>query len=188
MSLERREQLEEQIANEQPELRAFVRNFPAEHNMLSGSWDLMSFSFQRGFEAFWDVARAYHNDLLLHPLLALWRQSVELALKAAVVAIAGGIDGRPGHNLGALFRQLLDAREALGYLDKDDLTDRVKEMVALVQSIDPHADSFRYPSSRKGEPFEGVAADFDELYQAHWIIVTYCEGAAIEVEETRGLN
>jgi len=188
MSHERRQQLEEQIVNDQPELRAFVRNFPAEHDMLSGSWDLMSYSFQRRFEALWDAARAYRNDLLLHPLLALWRQSLELALKAAIAAIAGGIDGRPGHDLEALFRQLLDAREALGYLDEDDLTDRVTEMVALVQSIDPYADRFRYPSSREGQRFEGVAADFDELYQAHSIIVTYCEGAAIEVEETRGLN
>jgi HEPN domain-containing protein len=188
MSLERRQELEEQIVNEQPELGAFVRNLPSEHDMLSGSWDLLAYSFQRGFETFWDAARAYHNDLLLRPLLVLWRQSVELSLKAAITAIAGGIDGRPGHDLEALFARLLQARTALGYLDDDELTRRVQEMVALVQSLDPYADRFRYPSSRGGRTFEGVVADFDELFQAHWIIVTYCEGAAIEVEETTDLN
>lgn len=188
MSLERRQQLEEQIVNEQPELSAFVRNLPSEHDMMSGSWDQLAYSFQRGFEMFWDVASAYHNDLFLHPLLALWRQSVELSLKAAITSIAGDIGGKPSHNLETLFGQLLTAREELGYLDDDELTDRVKGMVALVQSFDPEADRFRYPTSRTGQAFEGIAVDFDELYKAHWIIVTYCEGAAIEVEETRNLS
>jgi hypothetical protein len=54
-----------------------------------------------------------------------------------------------------------------------------------VQSFDPFADRFRYPSTKDGKPFEGIAADLDELFQAHWIIVTWCEGAAIEVRESR---
>jgi hypothetical protein len=188
LSLERRDQLVEQIVEEQPELNAFVRNLPLEHDLTSGSWDLLAYSFQRGFETFWDLAQSYHNDLLLRPLLLLWRQSVELALKAAITEIAGGIDGKPGHDLEALFTQLLRTRSALGFVDNDDLTHRVRQMIALVQSLDPFADRFRYPSSQRGEPFEGVIVNLDELFQAHWIIVTYCEGAAIEVEETRDLS
>lgn len=188
MSLARREQLVEHIVETQPELRAFVRNLPHGHDLMAGSWDLHSYSFQRAFEALWDQAQADHSGLLLSPLLMLWRQSVELALKAAIIEIAGGIDGRPGHDLEKLFAQLLAALAEHGLGVDDDLTRSVREMISLVQSVDPLADRFRYPRAMGGNPFEGIGADLDELFQAHWIIVTYCEGAAIEVEEARPIT
>ncbi len=114
----------------------------------------------------------------------LWRQSVELALKAAITEIAGEIVGKPSHNLEALFNRLLQARAELGFSDDDDLAKDVREMIALVQSVDPFADRFRYPA-RRGKTFQSVDADLEKLFQAHWIIVTYCEGAALEVEESR---
>lgn len=187
MSLERREQLVEHIVQAQPELRAFIRSMPHDHNLVSWSWDLLSYSFQKGFEALWDFARIDHSGLLLHPLLLLWRQSVELALKASITEIAGNIEHGLGHDLERLFAELLAARSALGFYDDDDLARTVRAMVSLVQSVDPFADRFRYPTTSRGTPFDGIAADLDELFQAHWIIVTYCEGAAIEVEETRNL-
>ena len=186
MSLERRERLIEEIVNEQPELRAFVRALPRGID-VSATWDLVAYSFQRGFETLWDHAESDHSGLLARPLLLLWRQSVELSLKAAITEIAGTITGKPGHDLSALFEQLCEARAALGYEDDDELTVSVREMISSVQSVDPFADRFRYPSRTGGRPFDSVEYDADELFQAHWIIVTYCEGAAIEVEESRRL-
>ncbi len=114
MSLERRDQLVEHIVETQPELRAFGRNLPPDHDMISGSWDLLAYSFQKGFVTMWDHARSDHSGLLLQPLLMLWRQSVELALKAAITEIAGGIGSKPGHNLTELFSKLIAARTKLG--------------------------------------------------------------------------
>ena len=185
MSLERREELVEHIVEMQPELRAFVRHLSQGQDLIAGSWDLLSYSFQRGFEALWDQARVDHSGLLLRPLLFLWRQSVELALKASIVEIAERLDGRPGHDLNALFAQLLDALKKRGMSDDDELTNSVREMISLVQSVDPFADRFRYPRTKDGKAFEGIGANLDELFQAHWVIVTYCEGAALEVEEGR---
>ena len=76
-------------------------------------------------------------------------------------------------------------RAALGHHDDDDLARDVTAMITLVQAFDPFADRFRYPTTRAGQPFEGITVDLDELFQAHWIIVTWCEGAAIEVREGR---
>ena len=185
MSLERREQLVQHIVDTQPELGAFVRNLPSGCSLMSGNWGFLSYSFQRGFETLWDHARSDHSGLLLQPLLFLWRQSVELALKAAVTKIAGEIKGNLGHDLSALFGQLCESLTMCGIGNDDELTRSVSKMISLVQSVDPFADRFRYPSTRSGKPFEGVHADFDELFQAHWIIVTYCEGSALEVEEAR---
>lgn len=133
----------------------------------------------------WDQAQIDSSGLLVRPLLSLWRQSVELTIKAAVIELAGGLDLKSGHDLTNLFDQLLKARVALGCNDDDDLTQDVAAMIAWVQSFDPTADRFRYPASRKGEPYSGVDADLDELLQAHWIITTWCEGAVVEVEEGR---
>lgn len=45
-------------------------------------------------------------------------------------------------------------------------------MIARVQSFDPFADRFQYPAQRNGKPSIGIDVDLDELFQAHWTIVT----------------
>lgn len=181
MSLERRDRLVEQIVDTQPRLATFVRPLPSD--MVAGSWNLLSYSFQRGFELIWDQACVESSGLLTRPLLTLWRQSVELALKASILEIAGSIPGKLSHDLRGLFARLLSERAALGHDDDDDLAREVARMIDLVQTFDPFADRFRYPTTKDGTPFVGIQVDLDELFQAHWIIVTWCEGAAIEVRE-----
>lgn len=184
MSLERRDRLVEQIVDAQPRLTTFVRPLPSD--MIAGSWDLLSYSFQQGFELMWDQACAESSGLLARPLLSLWRQSVELALKASILEIARSIPDKLSHNLRGLFERLLAERAALGHDDNDDLARDVARMIDLVQTFDPFADRFRYPTTKDGTPFAGIQVDLDELFQAHWIIVTWCEGAAIEVREGWG--
>jgi hypothetical protein len=89
MTLQRREALADQIVATQPTLRAFVRDMTTD--LSAGSRDLVSYSFQRGFEAMWDPALADQSGLLERPLLVLWRQSVELAIKSALLETAGQI-------------------------------------------------------------------------------------------------
>lgn len=179
MSEHHRDALVEQIVQSQPSLGALVRDLSSD--LSAGSWDLVSYSFQRGFEALWDAARNDHSGLLERPLLALWRQSVELAIKAAIFELAGGIAGSPGHDLGKLFKQLLDIRSRGGCCDDDDLTREVVAMIAHVQSFDPSADRFRYPADRSGARYVGLSVDLDALFQAHWIVTTWCEGAVLEL-------
>lgn len=179
MSNHRRDALIEEVVQTQPVLRAFVRDLSTD--LVAGSWDLVSYSFQRGFEGLWDLARDDNSGLLERPLLSLWRQSVELAVKSAILEIAGNIRGNPGHNLKALFQQLLDIRAEEGCRDDDDLVQNVQAIIAEVQSFDPFADRFRYPADRSGAPYVGVSVDLDELFQAHWIITTWCEGAVMEL-------
>lgn len=179
MSYQRRDALVEEIVQLQPTLRPFVRDLSTD--LMAGSWDLVAYSFQRGFEGLWDLARVDSSGLLERPLLSLWRQSVELAIKSAILDLAGEILGNPGHNLAKLFQQLLDIRSGEGCEDDDDLANNVRSMIAQVQSFDPLADRFRYPADRGGKPYVGVAVDLDELFQAHWIITTWCEGAVMEL-------
>lgn len=186
MTVQYREALVNEIIETQPILRGFVRDLTTD--MTAGSWDMVSYSFQRGFEAMWDLACADPSGLLNRPLLMLWRQSIELAIKSAILDIAGCIDGRPGHDLDVLFNQLLSIRAGAGYLDTDDLAENVKAMIRSAQSFDPFADRFRYPAGKSGRPDVGITIDFDELFQAHWIIITWCEGAAFPDHEKLPLS
>ncbi len=77
--------LQRRLNGTSPSGRVFVRETSGD--MLAGSWDLVSYSFQRGFEAMWDLARVDHSGLLHLPLLSLWRQSVELASLHQFVAL-----------------------------------------------------------------------------------------------------
>lgn len=186
MSSERRFSLAEQCMDLQPELRAFLK--PNPDNLISSSWEFLAYSFERGFEEMWDCAQLDRSrSLLLRPLLMLWRQSVELHIKSAIAYIAGNLPKSIGHDLNKLFAQLLTERNILGYCDDDDLTRSVQTMIAEMQSFDPFADRFRYPSTCKGKPFEDIAVDLDYLFQAHWIITTWCQGVEIEVEQSRGI-
>lgn len=109
-------------------------------------------------------------------------------LKASVMEIAGGLVPKSGHNLIILFDQLLRARADLGHTDDDAHADHVRDTIRRVQMLDPFADRFRYPTSKSGAPFEGIAVDYDALFQAYWLITTWCEGATLEVEENRRLT
>jgi HEPN domain-containing protein len=154
--------------------------------MMEGSWVLMSYSFQRGFEAMWDLAQADHPDhspLLEMPLLSLWRQSIELTLKSCILEIGGSLDKRYGHKLQDLFEEFKTLSTNGGLNNNDDLTRNVQEMIAFTQSFDPYADRFRYPTNKQGDAYKGINIDLEKLFKAHWIIVTYCEGAVAELGE-----
>ncbi len=166
-----REALVNKIVALRPSLRDFVRETSG--NMLSGSWDLVSYSFQWDFKTMLNLARADLTGQLHLPLLSLWRQSLELAIKSMIVELAGTISGNPGYNLQRLFQQLLDNRAADGYSDDDDLARNVRVMIDQVQEFDPFADRFRYPADRGEKPYGGIAIDLNELFQAHWIFTTW---------------
>lgn len=92
MTYKHREALIDKIVDQQPSLQGFVRK--ASGDMRSGSWDLVSYSFRRGFETMWDLARADLTGQLHLPLLSLWRQGLELAIKSTILESAGTISGK----------------------------------------------------------------------------------------------
>lgn len=110
--------------------------------------------------------------MLERPLLALRRQNVELAAKAAIVELAGEIKGSLGHDLRKLLGQLLDIRTREGCRDDDDLTREMVAIIADVQSFDPAADRSRDPADRSGARYVGLSVELDALLQTHWIITT----------------
>ena len=188
MSLEYRNQLIDQAVSAQPRISNFLENDSSEILQMLGDWDLKAVEFSKAFEILWDHAKLESAGLLLQPLLMIWRQSVELSIKAALFEIAGYLDPILGHNIEVLFDRLSLALVELGYVQDDAYTQGVRAMISDVQALDRSADRFRYPASKNGKVFERVEADLDKLFQAHFLITIYCSAASDDVNENRQIN
>lgn len=180
MSLERREALIDKISEKQPSIRNFLKDAHQGMNLLSG-WEFSAFSFETGFEAMWDLARADNRGLMEMPLLSLWRQSIELNLKSAIIEIGGDLNENSGHDLIKLFKKLVELSSEQGLCNDDGHTQSVQKMIEFTQSFDRFSDRFRYPSNKHGEPYKPISIDLDKLFQAHFIIVSYCVGTCVEL-------
>lgn len=189
MSIERRMALLEALDIEQPHLHRIVQ---PRDSIIAGNWDMAAFAYQQGFEALWDhaIARAsgaeaaQSSALVVHPLLMLWRQSVELSIKAAIEGTTGR-QPPDGHNLAKLFATLLEVRGKRDDLesDDDDVTAQVIRLIAEFQALDVRADRWRYPTDRKGKPHGGDSVDLDQLFQAHARITGWCDWVSGEAEQ-----
>lgn len=191
MSIERRTELIEALEGGPRRLQRIVSE---RASIIAGNWDLAAYAYQLGFEALWDHAVERTNGadagqsaaLVVLPLLMLWRQSVELSIKAAIE----GTTGRQppgGHNLAELFNHLLKARRERGDLesDDDDYTAEVEGLIAEFQALDARADRWRYPTSKGGRAHVGVSVDLNRLYQAHEMVTGWCDGSSMEAESLR---
>ncbi|SDR28517.1 hypothetical protein [Pseudovibrio sp. Tun.PSC04-5.I4] len=161
MSAQKRKALSDQIMEEYLYLEGFLRD--SHTDLTSGSWDLVSYSFQIGFEKMWDVVKADQSDFLIRPLLSLWRQSIELTGKSSILEIKGEFKRNPGHNLLVLFEELKETATDKGLNMDDEITRKVSVLFKDAQSVDPWSDRFRYPTDSKGNKHVGIVVDLDEL-------------------------
>jgi len=185
VSLTRREALIQEIESGSPTPKPLLRS--TTNDMSSSSWDMLAYSYERAFEALWDQTLLDTSGLLLRPLLLLWRHSIELSLKAAVIETSGHDAAVTGHHLEARFDQLLASRSQIGFSNADELIAKTRKMLAEIDDFDRGGSRFRYPRDTSGVWFEGVDADLDDLFRAHWIITLVCDGAAIEAEQMKGI-
>jgi len=186
MSKEMRDALSEQAQDQYPSLKTGLSN--CDTDIVAGDWDLVAYSFQIGFERFWDLAKADQSGLLDRPLLSVFRQSIELALKSSLMQIDGEITGNPAHRIKALFEQLQQRGKDYGLSLDDELAENVAELCEGLYEFDPFADRFRYPTNRSGKAHGGLQVDLDELYKMHWMVTTWCEGVAVELKEELGIS
>lgn len=97
-----------------------------------------------------------HTRFLGNPILALYRHSVELAIKS--ILITGGATREPAtlksHNLSWLWEQAINAmeREKSNTSDGDSLT-MVGKLIAELNEADTNSENFRYGVDKKLKPY-----------------------------------
>ena len=190
MSISKRREIFEQVLLEQemearPSIQGFVKKSSSNKRRMFGPWENMSDEFELAFIELWDLAFADSKKKLDSPLLFLWRHSVELAIKSAINYLDRGLNVKLNHNIVKLFEKLIELTEKFGLCCDDDHTRNVGSMIKEFYSIDPHADRFRYPESKRGLPHDCVELNLEKLFKSHMLILGWCGGIQVEVETGR---
>lgn len=143
--------------------RLFSAQWPAYSAFLSRHPEERFYHLTGGYKLAADLlveqaeAQAWRRRKLVYPIVFCYRHYLELTLKALLQCYGslGGLTASWSHHkLEDLWR---DYRTVLGTVggetSEDQGTDAVAHCVAEFAKIDPTSDAFRYPTSRRGQPF-----------------------------------
>jgi hypothetical protein len=126
-------------------------------NWRSPDWNLYATGYKTAADmlATHVVERRNRQDTLVYPILFLYRQYVELAVKEIIRSGLVYLERDRGtpqhHDLGQLWAQ---AEKLLDEICPGDSVRELKETGRIIKelnSVDPQADAFRYPVNKKGE-------------------------------------
>lgn len=118
---------------------------------------LMSVGYRRSADVLVERALevAAERDILIYPILFLYRQSLELNLKYLINVYGGRVEVGPiwdRHDFSTLWNSFLMVLERYGTDDPDTADDIVGGVIAQFENIDPGSFSNRYPCDTKGNP------------------------------------
>lgn len=103
-------------------------------------------------------AEAWRRRKLVYPIVFCYRHFLELTLKAMLEQYGsmGNVTANWSHHrLEDLWRDFRTLLRNLGSDHPEEHgTDAVEQCLAEFAKIDPFSETFRYPSSRKGQPFD----------------------------------
>ena len=144
--------------------RLFSETHPAQGAFLAAHSDERLYHLTEGYKLAADLLveqtelEVWSRKKLVYPIVFCYRHFLELTLKA-MLAEYGSLGNLPRknrshHKLEDLWK---DFRTLLRNLNSDHPemgTDAVEHCIAEFAKIDPFSETFRYPSSRKGQPFD----------------------------------
>jgi hypothetical protein len=105
------------------------------------------------------VERSVTDDVdrasLVYPIIFNYRQFIELSLKYLIATYGPTVGVQPvwnSHDLGQLWKSLMEVLDGYGHDDVDQTDPVVAEIVAEFAKVDPKSFSYRYPVDTKGNP------------------------------------
>jgi hypothetical protein len=154
--------------------KLFARSQPAYEAFLARHAGERLYHLTAGYKLAADLlveqteAEAWRRRKLVYPIVFCYRHFLELTLKGILEEYGSMGNVSPNwshHKLEDLWR---DFRTILRSLDSDHPeeggTDAVEQCIAEFAKIDPFSETFRYPMSRKGDPFD-VGCEAVDLLQ-----------------------
>jgi hypothetical protein len=134
--------------------------------------------------------RVASPDLLVFPLVFLWRHHIELALKNVIMlgrCLAGEDSRNPsGHNLAVLWREASGHIHGLDDEEPPEFT-HVDAIIQQIQRVDERADGFRYPtqigSSKQNLQAVPELVNLSVLHDAMCAVANFLACATTEMEQ-----
>ena len=114
------------------------------------------------------VEHAIANDVdraaLVYPIIFNYRQFIELSLKYLIATYGPTVGVEPvwnSHDLGRLWKSLIEVLDGYGHDDVDQTDPVVAQIVAEFAKVDPKSFSYRYPVDTKGNPIPVAHNELD---------------------------
>lgn len=101
------------------------------------------------------------RDLLIFPILFLYRHGLEMALKWIILTYGNQRKMPDDHNLWNLWKACRIVIEENGSDDHDGTFEAVEQIVKDFHDIDKHNIAFRYPTNKNGKLVDLRAEPFD---------------------------
>lgn len=123
----------------------------------------------------------YASRTLLHPILFLYRHSIELRMKQIIDSNQAGLQVTTGHALDKLW---VECKNVIARYLPHTAFDQLDELIAELHAVDPDGQTFRY-ATRKGQhiqiPFDEI--DLLHLRQKMSELDIAFEGLVTEIDE-----
>jgi HEPN domain-containing protein len=128
-------------------------------NYMSDSWELFISGYKKAADLIVNQVKKTksHRDLLVYPIVFLYRQYLELRLKYLIKEgskLIGSYDDFPKtHKLDKLWkktRKILDEAFPEDSEESKEQLDIIENLIKQFVSIDPDSFAFRYPTNKKG--------------------------------------
>ncbi|MBI4297716.1 MAG: hypothetical protein HY676_04215 [Chloroflexi bacterium] len=136
-----------------------------------GDWD----TYAEGYKRAGDILVQYvvdttsYQDLLVYPIVFLYRQYLELRMKGLTIVgsylLDQEVEFSRTHDLTSLWGKVRQILEAVFPRDKQENLDLLGKRLAEFNQIDNISDAFRYPSDKKGKP--SLPKDMDIINLGH---------------------
>ena len=99
-----------------------------------------------------------HTLFLVNPSLALYRHSVELAIKSILITVGAGRKPEQitSHDLNRLWQRAVEAMKLEdSSIDGDEAFALAGKLIAELNAADTNSENFRYGVDKKLQPYEG---------------------------------
>ena len=118
------------------------------------AWNQYALGYKLAADKLASEIETEHLDLVVFPMVFLYRHYIELRLKSLIV-LCNRLDGKPceipiGHDIGRLWQQAVETIE-------NDAIEPINTLIKQLAAADPTGQSFRYSVDSRGQPtLEGV--------------------------------
>lgn len=137
-----------------------------------GDWTALSWGYKKAADILADhvLATFTSGDLIIYPILLLYRHHLELTLKDLIRRGNNLLDApvkqENTHSLGALWKDCQTILERAGMpVNVPELPESLTFEACIMQfgKVDPAGESFRYPEKKNGNPILPPALDSIDL-------------------------
>ena len=165
-------------------------------HFLTDGWSLYSMGYKDAADILVSQVEQekHHQDTLIYPIIFLYRQYLELAIKDLIRDARKLLDiNEPfpqTHSIDRLWDICIDLLNQVSPGDSEDAIRQIKRLTDEFCIVDPTATAFRYPEDKKGKPsLQGISSvNLRNVKEVIGKIAVILDGAGAMIKEYQSIK